>query len=166
LQLKEAVVIKKDSVNNMQVKNMPELLVKRVRTYNFLSLISYLHVRFKVFVIEDKRRIFGEFYLDDFKGKHYKFLLNKKVIGVVRVIDRGDFVEFGRIAIKKEYRKQGYGTKFINLLIKEVRNTEPTKPISLYIEKQSLTNFYQKFGFVENGKEYFDNIAYIKMRHN
>jgi ElaA protein len=116
-----------------------------------------------VFAKEYKRGIFGEFFLEDFKGKHYIFLLGNKVIGVARTIDRGNTIELGRIAIRKEYRNQGYGKKFVNLLIDEVRNTETIKSISLVAAEQNLTKFYQRLGFVENGEVYFDNIIYIKM---
>lgn len=145
------------------MNNLIRLTIKEVKPYNFKFLLSYVLIRYKVFIKEFKRKAFEEFSTIDITANHYVFLKGKKAIGIARVIRKGNCVEFGRIAVIKEYRNQGNGKKFIEIMISNIKNENKAKLISLFVADISLINFYSQHGFLENGETYFDMIPYVNM---
>jgi len=71
--------------------------------------------------------------------------------------------DLARVTVIKEYRNQGYGRELMKQVINEVRNSRKAEIIRLYISDKVLLNFYQQFGFKENGEVYFHNIPTISM---
>lgn len=137
--------------------------VQKIKIYNICLLVEYLWIRHKVFCTEYKRSIIQEFSISDVIAEHYVVLLDKKIIGTVRVIYKSYIAEIGRIAILKEYRNKGYGTKLINQIIANIKNNNIVNSISLFTIDNNSIAFYKKFGFIEKGEVLFDNVPYMNM---
>jgi predicted GNAT family N-acyltransferase len=71
--------------------------------------------------------------------------------------------DLARVTVIKEYRNQGYGRELMKRVINEVRNSRKAEIIRLSISDKAMLNFYQQFGFKENGEVYFHNIPSISM---
>ncbi len=69
----------------------------------------------------------------------------------------------GRVAIIKEYRKQGIGTRLIQRVIDTCREQDLSHPIYLHAQTNSI-RFYQKLGFCIHGDVFMDaGIPHIEM---
>ena len=137
--------------------------LKKIQAYDLCFWMSYLVVRFKVYIGEYQRKITEEFNIADIKANHYIFAQEKQVIGIARVIYKDGIAELGRITIAKEYRNQGYGKELMKELLKVVSNSKKAKIVRLFLADEALAGFYHQFGFIENGEAYFYNIPYIRM---
>ena len=51
----------------------------------------------------------------------------------------------------KEYRNQGYRRELMKRVINEVKNSRKAEIIRLSISGKAMLDFYQQFGFKENG---------------
>ena len=137
-------------------------IVQRIEKYSIRLLIKYLWIRYKVYVGEYQRPIIKEFNIVDITAEHYILLLQQRVIGTVRIIYKANIAEIGRVAILEKYRNKGYGSELIRQIISMIKNSRKANLISLYTDNDKV-NFYEKFGFVENGEVFFDNMPYINM---
>ena len=138
------------------------------KDYNELSvdeLYSILRVRQEVFIIEQNCN-----YLDadnyDKTSKHLMCVKNQELIAYMRIIPiQGMFetIYFGRILVKKEFRKMGLGALLIN---KGIELFSKSEVISMSAQLY-LKDMYMRFGFTPIGEEYLeDNIPHIKMIRN
>lgn len=79
-----------------------------------------------------------------------KYVINGEAVGMARLItDYGYIALVADVIVKPEYQNQGIGTKLINNLLKQVKETledNETMMIQL-LAANSKTNFYKKFGF-------------------
>ncbi|MCP5377821.1 MAG: GNAT family N-acetyltransferase [Rickettsiaceae bacterium] len=139
------------------------LLLKPVYFYTLGYLITYLIIRYKVYIGEYQRKIKEEFSIIDIKANHYVFIHGKQIIGIVRIMYENGIADLARVTVIKEYRNQGYGRELMKRVINEVRNSRKAEIIRLYISDKVLSEFYQQFGFKENGEVYFHNIPTISM---
>lgn len=137
--------------------------IKEIKIYNLQSLIPYLMIRYKIYIGEFRRKVIGEFSIKDVGAKHYIFIKQKQVIGIARIIYRENVAELGRVAILKEYRNQGHGSKLIKQIIDYIKANSHVSIISLYTEDQRLIAFYKQFGFAEKEEVYFNNMPYMNM---
>jgi len=136
-------------------------ILKQVKPYNLFAITQYLQIRYKVFINELGRHI-SDFGIDDLIGRHY-ILKSRHAIGTVRIIYKKNHIaEIGRVAILKKYRNQGYGTLIINQAMELVKANNQVNVIRLFTESEKI-GFYKKFGFIENGEVFFDDIPYIDM---
>jgi len=138
-------------------------VVQRIKKYNIWLLIKYLWIRYKVFVGEYKRPIIKEFDMLDIIAEHYLLLVNKRKVGTVRVVYRNYMAIIGRVSVLAQYRNKGYATQLINQIITHIKNSNKANLISLFTIDHNSINFYKRFGFVENGEVFFDNVPYINM---
>ena len=139
------------------------LLLKPVYFYNLGYLITYLIIRCRVYLGEYQRKIKEEFSITDIKANHYVLIYGKQIIGTVRIMYENGIADLARVTVIKEYRNQGYGRELMKRVINEVRNSRKAEIIRLYISDKVLSEFYQQFGFKENGEVYFHNIPSISM---
>jgi len=139
------------------------LLLKQVYFYTLGYLITYLIIRYKVYIGEYQRKIKEEFSITDIKANYYVFIDGKQIIGIVRIMYENGTADLARVTVIKEYRNQGYGRELMKRVINEVRNSRKAEIIRLYISDKVLLEFYQQFGFKENGEVYFHNIPTISM---
>jgi len=138
-------------VNNFQIK--------KVETEKELQQV--FDIRKKVFI--EGQNVPSEIEMDNYDetSEHFITYLNDISIGCAR-IRQNDYIKLERIAILKEYRNKGYGTKLTKWLInycKQKKNREIMLHSQLYV-----VDFYKKFGFKKVG-EIFDEagIEHVKM---
>jgi predicted GNAT family N-acyltransferase len=96
------------------------LLLKPVYFYTLVYLITYLIIRYKVYIGEYQRKIKEEFSIIDIKANHYVFIDGKQIIGIVRIMYENGIADLTRVTVIKEYRNQGYGRELMKLVINEV----------------------------------------------
>ena len=139
------------------------LLLKPVYFYTLGYLITYLIIRYKVYIGEYQRKIKEEFSITDIKANHYVLIYGKQIIGIVRIMYENGIADLARVTVIKEYRNQGYGRELMKRVINEVRNSRKAEIIRLSISDKVMLDCYQPFGFKENGEDYFHNIPSISM---
>jgi predicted GNAT family N-acyltransferase len=139
------------------------LLLKPVYFYNLGYLATYLIIRYKVYIGEYRRKITQEFSIIDIKAHRYVLVYEKQIIGITRIMYENGIADLARVTVIKEYRNQGYGRELMKRVINEVRNSRKAETIRLSISDKAMLNFYQQFGFKENGEVYFHNIPSISM---
>ena len=67
-------------------------------------------------------------------------------VGYARIIDRGDYVTFGRVLVLQKYRKHHYGRQLVAITIAQAQALFPGK--KLQIEAQDyVQDFYGSFSF-------------------
>ena len=102
----------------------------------------------------------------DFDGRdkdaiHVLVYSNNKAIATARMLDDG---HIGRVAVLKEYRRQGFGAHAVHALVKNA-NKQGAKRLYLYAQVHA-TAFYKKLGFNICGKEFAEaGIAHIEMEY-
>ena len=110
------------------------------------------YIRETVFISEQQFTV--EFDDIDVISKHIVLYVNDKPIGVCRVYKDNECYVIGRVAILKEYRKDGYGSIIVKAaedLIKSLGGNL----IKLSAQVRIKT-FYQKLGYKCIGEEYLD----------
>lgn len=92
-----------------------------------------------------------------------------QVVGTLRVVNRTDYVKIGRVAVKKEFRGKGIGTKMVNFIIDACleENLYNVRNKYFYLESQvDAIPFYEKIGFKAYGEEFDDcGIPHRKMQY-
>ena len=126
------------------------LLLKPVYFYTLGYLITYLIIRYKVYIGEYQRKIKEEFSITDIKANHYVLIYGKQIIGIVRIMYENGIADLTRVTVIKEYRNQGYGRELMKRVINEVRSSRKAEIIRLSISDKAMLDFYQPFGFKEN----------------
>lgn len=133
--------------------------VKKVETDEELQQV--FDIRKKVFIEGQNVPIEIEMDNYDETSEHFIAYLKNEPIGCARV-RQNDYIKLERIAIIKEHRNNGYGSKLTEYLIdycKQKNLQEILIHSQLYV-----VDFYKKFGFKRVG-EIFDEagIEHIKM---
>lgn len=99
--------------------------------------------------------------LDD-SAIHVLVFSNGLAIGTGRILDDG---HIGRIAILRQFRNQGLGSKIVRSLIDEAIN-RGYKRVYLGAQKQAV-NFYRKLGFIQFGEAFLEaGIMHLSMEKN
>ena len=110
------------------------------------------YIRETVFIYEQKFTI--EFDDKDDISKHIVLYIDNKPIGVCRVYKDNKYYIIGRVAVTKDYRKNGYG----KVLIKSAEDL--IKSLGGNLIKLSaqvrIKQFYQSLGYECIGLEYMD----------
>lgn len=138
------------------------LTVKKVHVYNILLLFGYLWIRFRIFILEDKRKITYEFTKEDILAQHYVLFIGKKASGIVRIIFAGNEAILGRFGLLNDYRNKGYGTKFIKEIISLIKEIGSVFSINLLAEDKNR-GFYEKAGFLTEEILCIEGYYYNKM---
>ena len=84
-------------------------------------------------------------------------------VGYARIIDRGDYVTFGRVLVLQKYRKHHYGRQLVAITIAQAQALFPGK--KLQIEAQDyVQDFYGSFGFRAVSDVFLlDDIPHVSM---
>jgi len=122
-------------------------------------------LRFEVFV--EEQNVLVELESDEYdKTAIHVLAIDEKsgeCIGCGRLVIKDGTAKIGRIAIKKSYRKKGYGKKICLKLI-DIAQEINVKDIRLDAQLQ-VVGFYKKLGFKEYGNIFIDaNIKHIAMK--
>ncbi len=119
-------------------------------TFNDKDFSLIQHIRKIVF--SDELQISESELFDDFDHScdHFLIFNGENIVGSVRIIIIDDKIKLERMAILKEYRTKNYGKLCISQLKEYYSALGFTQIIrdSIY----SVKNFYQKCGFIEEGK--------------
>lgn len=121
------------------------------------------YIRKKVFVEEQGVPYENEMGYEDETATHIVIYHLNNPVAVGRIVEdyNGDF-KIGRIAVIKEFRKEGYGKELMNTII-SLCNREKDKKIKLNSQLNAV-NFYKKLGFKECGEVFLEEkIKHIAM---
>lgn len=117
-------------------------------------------IRSKVFIEEQKVPV--ELEVDEHDPDAIHFLVmneDKQFIGTARLLNDG---HIGRLAVLKEYRNQGIGTKLLSDILYKAEQLNITR---VFLNAQvDAEKFYKNHGFVSKGEVFMDaGIPHIKM---
>lgn len=117
-------------------------------------------IRSKVFIEEQKVPV--ELEVDEHDPDAIHFLVmneDKQFIGTARLLNDG---HIGRLAVLKEYRNQGIGTKLLSDILYKAEQMNITR---VFLNAQvDAEKFYKNHGFVSKGEVFMDaGIPHIKM---
>lgn len=121
---------------------------KLIKVKSYLEMLDCIEIRVSVFMIEQKVEIMDEIDGKDKQAEHYLFFHDEKAVGTIRVFLNNDKknIHLGRVAILKEYRHQGLGSKMLDIFLSKMR--EAYKGYNLNLDSQEhAISFYEKFGF-------------------
>lgn len=128
------------------------------------QFFELLKLRISVFVVEQNCP-YQELDDLDLISNHFFGSLDGQLIALGRVYKELGTVFIGRIAVKSNYRKNGYARKLMEFILQEVKTKFPDLTIELSAQEY-LINFYGSLGFVSQGKTYLeDGIPHIKMTY-
>lgn len=122
-------------------------------------------LRFEVFV--EEQNIPQELESDEYdKTATHVLAIDERsgdCIGCGRLVIKNETAKIGRIAIKKSYRRKGYGKKICLKLI-DIAQKVNVKDITLDAQLQ-VVGFYKKLGFKEYGNIFIEaDIKHIAMK--
>ena len=144
-----------------------EILMIRFKTnYNLINEIENL--RKEVFVNELGFKLEDEFDSAETKYLHCCLCEGKELVAYARVSIQSDKARIGRIAVRKDKRKQGYGRQIMfwaeTEALKNNRNNAEVHAL------KSAIGFYEKLGytavgieFEEEGKSHILMIKHLKL---
>lgn len=142
-----------------------KVLVKSFDELNLYQLYELLQLRSEIFVVEQDC-IYQDIDDKDQKALHVLGIKNNKIIAYTRIFKPSDYFEnasIGRVAVKKEERKYGFGKEIMLTSIKAIKEKFYTDKIELSAQVY-LKKFYKDLGFLVRGEEYLeDGIPHIKM---
>jgi len=99
----------------------------------------------------------------DSEATHVALLFNNDLIGCARLLFIDRIMRLERMAVIKPRRKQGFGTKLVYEII-QIAKKRNIKEIKISSQIQAMA-FYQKIGFIEEGKIFIDaGIKHKKMK--
>lgn len=139
--------------------------IKRFNELDTTELYNILQLRSEVFVVEQ------DCVYQDLDGKDVKAIhvIGKKegeVVAYTRVFAPGDYfaeASIGRVVVKRNQRKYGYGKVIMEGSIKAVEEELSTKTIRISAQTY-LLKFYNSLGFKKEGAEYLeDGIPHVNM---
>jgi len=130
-----------------------------------LELYDFLQLRSDVFVVEQEC-VFLDLDSKDKDAIHIFGKKNNKIIAYSRIFKPGDYYKeasIGRVVVKKEERKYGYGHELMHFSIKTIESKLKVNTIKIGAQKY-LKSFYESHGFNQIGEEYLeDGIIHIYM---
>lgn len=139
-----------------------------IKIFNELSLselYQILQLRSEVFVVE-QNCVYQDIDGKDDKALHIIGEVNGEIVAYTRCFDKGFYFEesaIGRVVVKDNQRKYGYGHQIMKASIKAIKDHFGTENIKLSAQ-QYLIKFYESHGFTSIGEGYLeDGIPHIAM---
>jgi len=143
-------------------------MIIEARNFNELSLedlYKILQLRSQVFVVE-QNCVYQDLDGKDDKALHLLGFKNEELVAYTRCFKPGDYFDkasIGRVIVKENFRKYGYGHEIMKASIKEIEDRFKAASIKLSAQ-QYLTAFYESHGFQQTGEPYLeDGIPHIAM---
>ena len=139
---------------------MNRLDIKKVHDKNDLE--KTIIIRKKVFIDEQKVPVDIEIDGFDSEAEHFIAYLDDKTIGCARIRSKDYKAKLERIAIIKEFRGKGFGSKLTKFLIRYCKNKNFKE---IYLHSQTnVSDFYKKLGFKAKRKHFFEaGIEHVEM---
>ena len=115
------------------------------------SLQALKQIRTRVFI--EEQHVPAELEWDEFdeQSTHFLVLHDNNPIATARLKPDG---QIGRMAVAKEYRNKGIGTKLLSTVLLQAKNNGYNM-VYLHAQNKAI-NFYRKFDFITNGSEFID----------
>ena len=107
-----------------------------------------------------EKHIFDEL---DTVATHIVAVQDNEVVGTLRMLDRGDYLKIGLVAVRKSRRRSGVGERIMNFALAHAANQGYTE---IKLSAQLVTEgFYANLGFVPAGDIFQEaSIAHLPMR--
>ncbi|GEO46538.1 GNAT family N-acetyltransferase [Companilactobacillus kimchii] len=138
------------------------IIIKHTNELKPKELIEIFKQRVAVFVVEQNCP-YQEVDTNDFGDLHVCLIENNTLKAYTRIIDKGNYITFGRVLVVKSYRKNGLGRQIVQATIDEIKKRFPTQPIQIQAQAY-LQKFYESFGFKAISTIYLeDNIPHLDM---
>ncbi len=129
--------------------------LKTVVSYGKENFEDASRLRIQVFIEEQGFSV--EFDDIDENAVHFVLYDNELPVAVARYYGDNNPYHVGRIAVKKEYRKNGTGRYLMNKVFEYAKEHGAD---SLILSAQTrVAGFYEKLGFTQIGQEYFDEFC-------
>jgi len=142
--------------------------IKTFEEFNIQELYEVLALRSEVFVVEQDC-VYQDIDGKDHKAIHVLGYKDDKLVAYTRCFNPGFYFEeasIGRVIVKVDQRKYGYGHDIINASIKEIEDRFKVNTIKISAQ-QYLTKFYESHQFKQIGEGYLeDGIPHIAMIRN
>lgn len=140
----------------------------KVKTFQELSLdelYETLALRSEVFVVEQDC-VYQDIDGKDQKALHLLGSKDGELVAYTRCFDKGFYFEeasIGRVLVKENQRKYGYGHDILEASINEVKSRFNAETIRISAQKY-LTKYYESHQFKQIGEGYLeDGIPHIAM---
>ena len=141
------------------------IYVKSFEELTTIELYAILRLRSEIFVVE-QHCIYQDIDNKDQKALHIIGRKDEEIVACTRVFNAGYYFKnasIGRIAVKKEFRRYGYGRDLVKASIDAVHTFFKTTRIELSAQEY-LIRFYETHGFEKSGETYLeDGIPHIRM---
>jgi ElaA protein len=139
-----------------------------IKTFEQLStkeLYYILRLRSEVFVVEQDC-VYQDVDDKDQKALHVLGIKDDKLVAYARIFKPGDYFKntsIGRVVVKKEERKYGFGKDIMLGSLKAIKEEIGLVKVELSAQVY-LKRFYNDLGFIEIGEGYLeDGIPHIRM---
>jgi len=140
-----------------------ELHIKKFNELTKEEIYHIFQLRSEVFVVE-QNCVYNDLDGKDEKATHIFYAERRNIIAYLRVFEKSkEFASFGRVCVKKDFRKSGLGRKIVNEAIEFIKNN--MKQEKIFIEAQEyLQKFYESLGFARKSDVFLeDGIQHIDM---
>ena len=143
-----------------------EIKIKTFNEFSLDELYQVLQLRSEVFVVE-QNCVYQDIDGKDQNALHVLGFKNNDIIAYTRCFDKGNYFEessIGRVAVKENERKFGYGHDILKASIDVIESRFKTNRIKISAQIY-LTKFYESHGFRQIGEGYLeDGIPHIAMK--
>jgi ElaA protein len=143
----------------------------KIKTFQDLSLdelYEILALRTEVFVVEQDC-VYQDIDGKDKKALHILGYKENQLVAYTRCFNKGEYFDeasIGRVLVKENQRKFGYGHVIFDASVKEIQSRYQTETIKISAQKY-LTKFYESHNFKQIGEGYLeDGIPHIAMVKN
>lgn len=144
---------------------MVEFKTNTFSDFTVKQLYDVLQLRSEVFVVE-QNCIYQDIDFKDQKALHVLGYKKDKLVAYTRIFKGGDYFKeasIGRVVVKENERKYGYGHDLIKESIAVIESQFNTTTIHISAQTY-LEKFYNTHGFIKSGEGYLeDGIPHIKM---
>lgn len=144
---------------------MLQITTKSFQKLTTNELYAILQLRSEVFVVE-QNCVYQDIDYKDQKALHILAYKNSKLVAYTRIFKPSDYfleASIGRVVVKEDQRKFGYGHEIMRTSIKTIEEQFKTKIIKISAQLY-LKQFYESHGFLQKGESYLeDGIPHIAM---
>lgn len=132
------------------------------------KMYELLQLRNEVFIVE-QNCVYQDIDNKDQKALHILGWKNDILVGYARCFKPEDYFKeaaIGRVLIRENFRKFGYGKQLVRAAIQAIEENFKTTQIKISAQTY-LTKFYSDLGFIKYGEPYLeDEIPHIAMIKN
>ena len=133
------------------------LHIKKLQNLTSLELYELYKLRTDIFVVEQDCA-YPEVDEADLLAQHVLGLVNEEVLACARVVPPGAVYEYpsiGRVAVRPDQRRKGYGRQVFDLALRKAQKLYPHQTLKIQAQVY-LEKFYRDFGFETVSGKYLD----------